>query len=250
MTQPRRIVGIIPSRLASTRVPQKPLVEIEGLPMVVHVYLRAKLSPVLDDLYVATDNQKIKEKIEQYGGKAIMTSSDHNNGTERLAEAAKSIACDYVVLINGDEPLLNPEHISVSVNALLSSDAQASILVNNFKQVNSPADFKVILNQNDEVMYISRGDIPYDAYHKVESRLKAYHILTFKKSFLQVYSKLKKANLENIEGHEHLRILEHGYKIKAARVKSTAISVDTPDDLAYVRNQMLVDKIFPAYKPA
>ena len=243
-----KIVGIIPSRLKSSRISNKPLIDIHGLPMVVHVYKRALQARILDDLYVATDSIKIKDVIQENGGKAIITSRNHRNGTERIAEAVQNLNYKYVVLINGDEALLNPDHIKISVDALIKSDADASLLVNEFKIVDSPSDFKVVLNQNDEVMYISRGDIPCAARNTVDKRLKAYHILTFKKEFLRIYATLPKGPLERIEDHEHLRIIEHGYTIKAVQVDSTAISVDTSDDLSYVREAMSKDQLFQQYK--
>lgn len=243
-----RIVALIPSRLKSSRLENKALLDIHGLPMVVHVYRRALLSPVVEDVWVATDSRKILEAVEQHGGKALMTSESHLNGTERLAEAAEQIECDYVVLVNGDEALLNPEYIEVSVNALLESGADASILVNKFTRTDSPSDFKVVLNLAGDVMYISRGDIPCDARNPVSYRLKAYHLMTFKKEFLSVYAALEPSPMERIEDHEHLRIIENGYRIRAAMVDSTAVSVDTPADLDYVRDMMAEDRFFIQYR--
>ncbi|MDC1071577.1 3-deoxy-manno-octulosonate cytidylyltransferase [Gammaproteobacteria bacterium] len=243
-----KVIAIIPSRLQSSRIPQKPLVEIAGLPMIVHVLRRALLSPVLDGVWVATDSEKVKTVVQAAGGKAILTSSKHKNGTERLAEAAENIEAEYVILVNGDEVLLNPNHIKTSYESLLGSDAHASLLVSPFYKSNSPSDFKVALNLKNEVMYISRGDIPSSARNPVHERLKAYHIMTFRRDFLPLYAGLEKAPLESLEDHEHLRILENGFKIIASRVDSTAISVDTPNDLTYARNTMPGDPVFQIYK--
>jgi len=223
-------------------------VEIAGLPMIVHVLRRALLSPVLDGVWVATDSEKVKTVVQAAGGKAILTSSEHKNGTERLAEVAESIEAEYVILVNGDEALLNPDHIKTSYETLLDSDAHASLLVSPFYETESPSDFKVVLNRKNEVMYISRGDIPSSARNPVPQRLKAYHIMTFRREFLALYAGLERAPLESLEDHEHLRILENGFKIIASRVDSTAISVDTPNDLAYARNTMPNDPIFQTYK--
>jgi 3-deoxy-manno-octulosonate cytidylyltransferase (CMP-KDO synthetase) len=216
--------------------------------MVAHVYHRAKLSPILDDVWVATDSELVKHTVETFGGKAIITSSTHANGTERLAEAATNIKSKYVVLVNGDEALLNPDYIEKSYTALTKSDAQASILVNPFRKTNSPSDFKVVVNLKNEVMYISRGDIPCDARNPVDYRFKAYHIMTFHRDFLDVYAKLDKTPMESIEDHEHLRIIENGYKIIACKVESSAVSVDTEDDLDFVRVEMINDPFFQRYK--
>ena len=120
--------------------------------------------------------------------------------------------------------------------------------MNPFQRTNSPSDFKVVVNLNNEVMYISRGDIPCDARNPVSHRLKAYHILTFRQDFLQVYATLDKSPMESIEDHEHLRIIENGYKLVAAEVESTAVSVDTQDDLAFTRREMPTDTFFARYR--
>ena len=242
-----KIIGIIPSRLHSTRVPNKPLVDICGLPLIVHVYNRASLSKILDEVIVATDSVEIANVIEAHNGKAILTSLDHKNGTERIAEVSKQIDCDYVVLINGDEALLNPNYIEASTKALIESNANASILINKFYKKQSPGDFKVIVNKFNEVMYISRGDIPSDARNEVPYYFKAYHILTFRKDFLLKYAEMEKSPMEKIEDHEHLRIIENGYKLIAKEVDSDAVSLDTPQDLEYIRNKMLSDKYFKQY---
>ena len=243
-----RIVAIIPSRLASYRIEQKALVDICGLPMVAHVYHRAKLSPIVDDVWVATDSEEIKQAVEQYGGKAVMTATTHKNGTERLAEAVSYTGGDFVILVNGDEALLNPVYIAVSYEALRNSDAEVSLLVNRFYKDNSPSDFKVIVNLKSEVMYISRGDVPCGARNPVPYRLKAYHIMTFRKDFLHTYATLEKSPMEKIEDHEHLRVIENGYKIVAAEVDSSVVSVDTPEDLAFVRAHMPDDPFFQQYR--
>lgn len=243
-----RIIAIIPSRLESSRINRKPLADILGLPMVVHVYYRALLSPILDDVWVATDSTEVKSVVEKFGGKAILTSANHTNGTERIAEAVSNMEADVVVLVNGDEALLNPDYIETSYQTLVQSDAEASILVNPFYKVSSPSDFKVVLNLKNEVMYISRGDIPCDARHPVPHRLKAYHIMAFRRDFLNVYAALDKTPMESIEDHEHLRIIENGYKIVACKVESSAVSVDTPGDLEYVREQMPQDPYFSTYR--
>ena len=243
------IVGIIPSRIKSTRIPKKALVDIHGLPMVVHVYKRSCMSPILSDVIVATDSMEILKTVENHGGKAIMTSPDHQNGTERLAEVVENMPVDIAVLINGDEPLIDPEHIKDSVEALIESNADSSILVLDFSKKSSPSDFKVVLNKNNEIMYISRNDIPSNARNKVDTMLKAYHILSFRKDFLLKYAQMDKTPLEIAEDHEHLRIIENGYRLVAKKVESGSISVDTPEGLEYVRKMMAEDKYFLKYKP-
>ncbi len=243
-----KAVAIIPARLESSRLPNKALVDILGLPMIVHVFKRCLLAKSLDAVYVATDNIKIKEVVESYGGKVIMTSAEHQTGTDRIAEAAQDIDADIIVNVQGDEALVNPEYIDKVVDSLVnSSRADVAILVNPFNKRNSPSDIKVVLNEDDEIMYLSRTDIPSDARTDSPQMLKAYHIVPFRKDFLLQYAKWGKTELEQIEFNEYLRILEKGYKIQAVRVESDAVSVDTEQDLEFVRNKMKIDKIGQLY---
>ena len=231
-----KAVAIIPARLESSRLPNKALADILGLPMIVHVFKRCLLAKTLDEVYVATDNIKIKDAVESHGGKVIMTSVKHETGTDRIAEAAQNIKADIIVNVQGDEALVNPEYIDKVVNSLVnSSGADVAILVNPFSKKRSPSDIKVVLNENDGVMYLSRADIPSDARVDNTKMLKAYHIVPFRKDFLLKYARWKKTELEKIEFNEYLRILEKGYKIQAVRVESDAVSVDTQQDLEFVR---------------
>ena len=243
-----KAVAIIPARLESSRLPNKALVDILGLPMIVHVFKRCLMAKSLDAVYVATDNIKIKEVVESYGGKVIMTSAAHQTGTDRIAEAAQDIDADIIVNVQGDEALVNPEHIDKAVDSLVnSSRADVAILVNPFNKKNSPSDIKAVLNEDDEIMYLSRTDIPSDARVDSPQMLKVYHIVPFRKDFLLQYAKWGKTELEQIEFNEYLRILEKGYKIQAVHVESDAVSVDTKEDLEYVRGVMLSDIFFHKY---
>jgi 3-deoxy-manno-octulosonate cytidylyltransferase (CMP-KDO synthetase) len=243
-----KIVAIIPARIESSRLPRKALADILGLPMIVHVLKRCLLAKSLDDVYVATDSDEIRKVVESYGGKVIMTSSKHQTGTDRIAEAAQELEADIVVNVQGDEALLNPSYIDKAVSALKDNpEINVSILVNPFEKKNSPSDIKVVLNEFDNVMYFSRSDIPSDSRVDSAQLLKAYHIVPFRRDFLIQYSKWKKSKLEKIEFNEYLRIIEKGYIIKAVHVESDAISVDTEDDLEYTRDVMAEDPYFLEY---
>jgi 3-deoxy-manno-octulosonate cytidylyltransferase (CMP-KDO synthetase) len=249
MKKPRTI-AIIPARLESSRLPGKALLDICGLPMIVHVFRRCEFAESLDEVFVATDNDEIHQVVEQYGGKVIMTSSHHENGTERIVEAANNIDADIVVNVQGDEALVNPSYIDKAVDALYENpDLNVSILVNPYEKRLSPSDIKVVLNEYDDVMYFSRADIPSDARVDNPPLLKAYHIVPFRKDFLLQYACWEKGKLERIEFNEYLRILEKGYKIRAVRVDSDAVSVDTEEDLDFVRNAMIIDPLFAQYSP-
>ena len=209
MKRPRSI-AIIPSRLESSRLPRKALADICGLPMIVHVFRRCQLAESLDEVLVATDSNEIMTVVEQYGGKSIMTSKHHENGTERMAEAARNIEADIFVNVQGDEALVKPEHIDAAVNALIEDEnAQVAILVNEFSRRNSPSDIKTVLDEQNNVMYLSRSDIPSSARTDNPPLLKAYHILPFRRDLLLQYATWGKGYLEQIEFHEHLLISDH-----------------------------------------
>jgi 3-deoxy-manno-octulosonate cytidylyltransferase (CMP-KDO synthetase) len=245
MSKVHRTIAIIPARLQSSRLPNKPLVDICGMPMIVHVFKRCLLAETLDDVYVATDSNEIREVVISNGGKVIMTSSKHKTGTDRIAEASKTLSAEYIVNIQGDEPLVNPEHIDKVVMVLHNNpDINVGILVNKFSKENSISDIKVVLNKYNDVMYFSRSDIPSNARSRHSLMLKAYHVIPFRKEFLLKYAEMERGVLEQVEYNEYLRILEAGYSIRAVKVKSNAISVDYDEDLINVRNIMKEDKFF------
>jgi 3-deoxy-manno-octulosonate cytidylyltransferase (CMP-KDO synthetase) len=249
MVNKMRTVGLIPSRLESSRLSQKSLVDISGLPMVVHVYQRCLLASTLDDVFVATDSVEIAETVRSYGGKTIMTGTEHETGTDRIAEAAQKIDCDIVVNIQGDEALVDPKHIDLVVNALHEdSDVNIAILVTPCLHYNDSDHIKIVLNENMEVMYFSRSDIPSSTRTPAAPMLKGYHIVPFRKDFLLKYASWEKGNLETIEYCEYMRVLEKGYQIKAVFVESDAISVDNEESLSYVRGEMPSDLFFQSYK--
>ncbi|MBN2735033.1 MAG: 3-deoxy-manno-octulosonate cytidylyltransferase [Methanomicrobiaceae archaeon] len=243
-----KVVGMIPARLESSRLPEKALAEICGLPMIIHTYKRAMLAKKLDDVYIATDNPKIKSLVEQYGGKVIMTGKHHKTGSDRLAEACQKIDCDIVVNIQGDEPLVNPDHIDAIVAPLISDpNVKISVGVTKYNKKNSPSDIKAVLDLNSDILYCSRTDLPSDARTAVETMLKMSFIVPFRKEFLMQYSSWNPTPLEQIEYNEYLRVLEHGEKIRAVYVEDAKISVDTPEDLEEVRILMSLDSLRQNY---
>tara|TARA_R100000808_G_C2138967_1_gene146953 strand:+ start:1074 stop:1838 length:765 start_codon:yes stop_codon:yes gene_type:complete len=248
-TSKAKVVGIIPARLNSSRIHQKALIPICGMPSVIHVLKRVQQSLDISDVYVATDSEKIASLVKDNGGKAVMTSAKNKNGTERTVEAIRNINGDVFVQIMGDELLLNPEHIRVSLDALKSSEsADASMLVTEFKKENSIGDFKVVTNCYNEIMYISRGDIPCSKKNPVDYRLKAHHITSWKRSTLEAYCKMQQTPMDKIEDHEFLRLIENGYKIVTKKVESESISLDYEEDIEYITEKMLNDKFFKEYK--
>lgn len=235
---------MVPARLQSSRLPEKALINILGMPMVIHTCKRAQLAKKLDDVYLVTDSKRIKKTAESYGLKVIMTGSHHQTGSDRLAEACQYVECDIVVNIQGDEPLVNPEHIDAIVEPLLDDTTlQISIGVTHYTKKNSFSDIKAVLDLDGNIMYCSRADLPSDSRTPVKEMLKMCFIVPFRKDFLLQYASWEPTPLETIEYNEYLRVLEHGVKIRAVRVENAKISVDTPADMEEVRELMALDVI-------
>jgi 3-deoxy-manno-octulosonate cytidylyltransferase (CMP-KDO synthetase) len=210
--------------------------------MIVHTYKRSLYAKKIDEVYVATDNDRIRETIESHGGKVIMTSRHHKSGSDRIAEACTTLECDIVVNIQGDEPLVNPEHIDAIVDTLIKDPSvQIAVGVTEYTKKNSPSDIKAVLDLRGNILYCSRTDIPSDARTDVKTLLKMCFIVPFRKEFLLQYSSWEPTPLEKIEYNEYLRILEHGIPIRAVFIKDAKISVDTYEDLEEVRKIMQVD---------
>lgn len=246
-----KTVAMIPARMESSRLPGKPMADICGMPMIEHVYRRCLLAKSLDAVYVATDSPEIGAAVERAGGRVLMTLPTHETGTDRIAEAADGVDCDIVVNVQGDEALLNPEHIDAVVQGLIDDpSSSATILVNPFRKYNCISHVKTVLDEQGYVMYFSRSDIPSAARTPNPELLKAYHIVPFRKPFLLEFASWPKGRLESIEFIEYMRILEKGRRIRAVRVDSSAISVDTPEDLEEVRAAMRADPHFQLYRRA
>jgi len=244
-----KVVGMIPARLESSRLPEKALIDICGLPMVVHTYKRSRYAKKLDDLYVVTDSDKIRQTVEQHGGKALITGRHHKTGSDRLAEACKYIDCDIVVNIQGDEPLVDPDHIDAIVTPLIEDPTlQISVGVTRYNKKNSPSDIKAVLDLEGNILYCSRTDLPSDARTPVHDMLKMCFIVPFRKDFLLQYASWQPTPLESIEFNEYLRVLEHGVRIRGVYVENAKISVDTYDDLKEVHELMEKDTLRLRYQ--
>lgn len=243
-----KAIGMIPARLQSKRLPDKALVDILGMPMIVHTCKRAAMAKSLDDIYLATDSEKIRDVAQAHGIKAIMTSPQHTCGSDRIAEAIENISCDIVVNIQGDEPLLFPDHVDAIVQGLrIDPSIKCALGVTDYTKRNSPSDIKAVLDLQGNVLYCSRSDLPSDVYTPVEKLAKLCFLVAFRKSFLLQYAAWSPTPLERIEYNEYLRILEHGEKIRAVKIDGARISVDTAEDLEVVRQLMAEDTLRQKY---
>lgn len=242
-------VGLIPCRLNSTRLPNKPLKIIEGLPMFAHVYFRSKLSK-LNEVYVCTDSTDIEKISKSFGIKCIMTNKNHKNGTERCAEAVEKLDLnlnDIVIDIQGDEPLVNPEHINSLIDEFIATRCEIIVPYLNFEEYNNPNVVKILSTEENKILYMSRSDIPF-FFHDNEPLKKHLSIIAFtKKSILKFCSKSLSKN-EKIEGIELLRAIENRMDIRTFELEGETKAVDTYEDLKYVRDEMEYDPIFKLYQ--
>lgn len=236
-----QIVGVIPARFGSTRLEGKPLVEIQGKPMVQHVYECARQARSLDGVLVATDDERVLRAVQRFGGAAVMTSPAHVSGTDRVAEAVERLAAEIVVNIQGDEPLLQPAIIDECVAPLRADPATVMSTVMQRIEEGSyfdPAVVKVVCNLAGRALYFSRSLLPYP-----RTRIEGFRVYehlglyAYTKACLLRLAKLPPTPLERIEGLEQLRALEHGIPIQVVETccRAELVSVDTPADLERVR---------------
>jgi len=240
-----KVIVVIPSRYASTRLPGKPLVLLAGKPMVQHVYEQAKHAQTVHRVLVATDDQRISDAVTSFGGEARMTRSDHRTGTERIAEVAAHEAGDVFVNVQGDEPLIDPVAIDTAVGALLEEpQAQISTVATPIRHagdIMDPNVVKTVLDFDGNALYFSRAPIPWirDTQQKMHVKYwKHLGLYVFQREALLEYPTLPQGELEKIEQLEQLRWLENGWKIRVAEVAHDAVSVDVPEDVARVEKLM------------
>ena len=247
----KSVLGLIPTRLNSTRLPQKALLSINKIPLIVHTYKRAKLSKKIDDLYICCDDKKIFNEAKKFGVKVLMTSKHHQNGTERICEAYKKIGkkYDFVIDIQGDEPLISPYHIDDVVKAHIKNfDADIILPTLKIKASNNTNIVKVVTDKNNNVLYLSRSNIPFEFKKRINYMEKHLSIISFKPNALIRFSKSPKTKLESIEDIELLRALEIGLKIKTIRLTGDSFSIDVLDDFNKANKKMPRDKFFKLYK--
>lgn len=244
---PYRFVGIIPARFASTRFPGKPLVDIKGKSMIQRVY--EQVSKAIDDVYVATDDQRIFDSVLAFGGKVIMTSDQHKSGTDRCYEAFSKLDKTFDVIINvqGDEPFIQPEQIFELKKCFDEPQTQIATLAkvftvrDGFEALKNPNSPKLVINNRNEAMYFSRSIIPYlrgvdtDNWISNMTYLKHVGVYAYKAEVLRELTLLKQSPLEIAESLEQLRWLENGYRIKIGFTDVETVGIDTPEDLEKVK---------------
>lgn len=243
-----QFLSLIPARYSSTRFPGKPLADIAGKSMIHRVYEQA--CSCFEHVYVATDDDRIKNHVLDFGGKAVMTSSEHRSGTDRCAEAAKTInnaegnKFEVIINIQGDEPFIQTEQLELVCSCFNEKDIEIASLVkkiSNVEDLVNPNIPKVILNNNQEAIYFSRSTIPYIRNAPIEQWLEKHtffkHIglYAYRYETLLKLTKLPPSTLELAESLEQIRWIQNGFKIKIAETQTENLAIDTPQDLERAR---------------
>jgi 3-deoxy-manno-octulosonate cytidylyltransferase (CMP-KDO synthetase) len=250
-----QFAGIIPARYASSRFPGKPLVMIGNKPMIQRVYDQAHKA--IEMVWIATDDKRIFDVVSDFGGKAVMTSPDHQSGTDRCAEAVQKIReetgkiIDIVINIQGDEPFIKPEQIELLMNCFLDESVELATLVRKVEpgeDLFNPNQPKVVLNSKGDAIYFSRAAIPYyrDAEQNDWSKKHDYYkhigLYAYRTAALKKITSLPRSPLEISESLEQNRWIENGLRIRTAVTKWGSVGIDTPDDLE--KAKLLLDNFF------
>jgi len=237
-----KIIGVIPSRYSATRFPGKPLADICGKPMIWWVYHQAKQAKMLDEIYVATDDERIKNVCEENGVKVIMTDSAIPTPTDRVYTVSTMVDSDLYLVINGDEPLINPEAIDkIAKEAVAHPDydvVHAVAKITSSAEVVDYSNLKTVATENGDAVYISRSPVPYPKGTLDFEYRKLVCIYTFTKDSLKFFNDTPKGAVEKCEECDIIRFIENRKKVLFVEADDTSLSVDTPKDLDKVREVM------------
>ncbi len=231
-----KVIAVIPARLASTRLPRKMLLEIEGRPLVVWVYQAVRSSPLLEDVIVATDSDEILEICKEHSCKARMTSAKHRSGTERVHEISQSVDAQVYINVQGDEPMIGAAHLAALIDLMKNSDIPVGTLKTPAppEDIANPNAVKVVTDLSGRALYFSRSTVPYDRDGTQPGYFKHLGIYAYRKAALKQFIRLPESSLERAERLEQLRFLENGVPIYAAETPYDSIGVDTQEDFARV----------------
>ncbi|MFH1037613.1 MAG: 3-deoxy-manno-octulosonate cytidylyltransferase [PVC group bacterium] len=237
-----RAVGVIPARFGSSRFPGKVLARLGQRTVIEHVFCRASEASGLDDLFVATDDERIFRAVERFGGKAVLTTSRPATGTERVAEACRGREMEIVVNIQGDEPFLHGDMIDLAVAELIRAPELVVVTlkkkIEKAEDLKNPHLVKVVTDRDGYALYFSRSPIPFSGPDRLPAAYKHIGLYGYRRDFLTRLVELPPGPLEQEERLEQLRVLENGYKIKVLETDRDTIGIDTPDDLARARERI------------
>lgn len=237
-----KIAVIIPARYGSTRLEGKSLKILAGKSMIQRVYENVNCSQVVTDVCVASDDERILHAVSDFGGRALMTSKMNQTGTDRVAEAAETIGLapsDLIVNVQGDQPMVKPEHIEAVIEPFLSDPGTEmttlAYAITREEEISNPKDVKVTFDKNGSALYFSRSAIPYDRDGDMQfDTYKHLGIYAYTYRFLKIFKSLPEGKLEKIEKLEQLRVLENGYGIKVVVTEFDSPEVDLPGDIARI----------------
>jgi 3-deoxy-manno-octulosonate cytidylyltransferase (CMP-KDO synthetase) len=231
-----KTIAVIPARLASTRLPRKMLREIVGKPLIGWTYEAVRSSPLLTDVIVATDSQEILDACRDNGWKAQLTSPTHSSGTGRVHEISNSVTADVYINVQGDEPLVRPQHIDMLFRIMQDSAVSVGTLKTPCpaEEIHNPNAVKVVTAADGRALYFSRSTIPFDRDGKQPAYFKHLGLYAYRKPALDFFVKQQESSLEMSERLEQLRFLENGMSIYVAETPHDSIGVDTEDDLQRV----------------
>lgn len=236
-----RVIGVIPARMASSRFPGKPLASIAGREMIAWVVSGALTSKILEEVWVATDDERIAKVAEREGARVAMTESELPSGTDRIWAAIEKVDCEVVINIQGDEPLVTSAWIDALAEPLIEEEAVSMVTLAHplsFEELQSPNSVKVVVDQNFNALYFSRFPIPYSRDNarqsEIRGALKHIGMYGYRKSFLKTFCAATQAEIEKAESLEQLRALYLGAKIRVIPVRDRSFGVDTPEDLKKV----------------
>jgi len=242
---------IIPARLASTRLPEKALADIFGKSLVMTVYQQAKKSKLASEVLVATDHKKIFDHVLAAGGKAVMTSSDHKSGTDRIAEVAETLDSDIIINLQGDEPLINPDQIDELIFSMQMPDVVIATQCQRIYNPDMLFDYnivKVVRDNNFRALYFSRQAIPacrdtgFKHWLSQTDYFRHIGMYGYQRKILLALTKLSCTSYEEVEALEQLRWLQHGYSIHCFETAYSSIGVDTKEDLEKVREMIVKER--------
>jgi 3-deoxy-manno-octulosonate cytidylyltransferase (CMP-KDO synthetase) len=230
-----KTIAVIPAHLASVRFPNKILYKFHGLPMIEHVRRRALLSEHINEVYVATCDEKIAKTIMKYGGQVILTSNKHKNGTSRVAESIKSIDCSHVILLQGDEPLLLPKHIDKVAEEIANDPSidswNATGPIENPEELDRHSFVKCVVSEIGDILYCFRRSPCYSDFEKQRMfTRKILGIIAYKKEFLLELTQLKESPIESAEYIEQMRIIENNFRFRSVQINSSLPSVNEPHE--------------------
>ncbi len=231
-----KFIAVIPARLASTRLPRKMLREIHGRPLAVWVYASVRSSPLLDDVIIATDSEEIIAVCRKHSCNARMTSDKHRSGTERVHEISQSVQADVYINVQGDEPMIRPDHVASLVELMKDPNIPVGTLKTPAvaEDIANPNAVKIVTDLSQRALYFSRSTIPYDRDGSHPRYFKHLGIYAYRKPALDAFIALAESSLERSERLEQLRFLENGIPIYAAETPYDSIGVDTEEDFARV----------------